>query len=342
MTRADSKSPVQPGQRRDSSRQVLSVQRSRLIAAAIDCCEEGPLTRLTVARIIARARVSRKTFYEVFIDAEDCFLAAFDDVYQHIRERALAGYADGQDWRSGTRAAVGEVLSLLESEVGLARLCIVDAFAAGERVLARRTEIIDEIGGAIDAGRRHSSTPPPPEGLTGRAIAGGALALLHSLLVEEATPRLTEWAGPLMAMIVIPYLGRAEACQEIKASPSKGPPRSTRHRAPELDVLAGLQMRLTYRTVRVLGAVGQHPDASNRDIADAAGIYDQGQVSKLLKRLARLDLVENHGGGQQKGASNAWRLTDLGARTHRLALGRRADRLRPAKHAPPIAPLRRS
>ena len=60
-----------------------------------------------------------------------------------------------------------------------------------------------------------------------------------------------------------------------------------------------------------------HPDASNREVAAAAGIGDQGQMSKLLARLARLGLIENLGVGQAKGGSNAWRLTADGARLER-------------------------
>jgi len=62
----------------------------------------------------------------------------------------------------------------------------------------------------------------------------------------------------------------------------------------------------------VLAAIAQHPGASNREIAEVAGVTDQGQISKLLSRLAGLDLIENHGYGQEKGAANAWRLTARG------------------------------
>ena len=76
-------------------------------------------------------------------------------------------------------------------------------------------------------------------------------------------------------------------------------------------------MRLTYRTVRVLVVIGERPGASNREIADLSGVADQGQISKLLARLARLELVENTGEGQEKGGPNAWRLTPRGARVER-------------------------
>ena len=75
-------------------------------------------------------------------------------------------------------------------------------------------------------------------------------------------------------------------------------------------------MRLTYRTVRVLMAIdslggrGSHP--SNRQVATAAGISDQGQISKLLARLQALGLIGNAGGDHAKGEPNAWALTSRG------------------------------
>jgi DNA-binding MarR family transcriptional regulator len=80
-------------------------------------------------------------------------------------------------------------------------------------------------------------------------------------------------------------------------------------------------MRLTYRTARVLEVAATHPGASNRLVGERAGIYDQGQVSKLLARLERLGLLANTGEGQSRGSSNAWRLTRKGAQvTQHLSL----------------------
>ena len=52
--------------------------------------------------------------------------------------------------------------------------------------------------------------------------------------------------------------------------------------------------------------------ASNRQIADQAGVHDQGQISKLLTRLQRLGLIDNTGHGQPNGEPNAWTLTPHG------------------------------
>lgn len=71
-------------------------------------------------------------------------------------------------------------------------------------------------------------------------------------------------------------------------------------------------MRLTYRTIRVLLAVAEQPGVSNRQVGDSAGIADQGQISKLLGRLQRLELISNTGLGPGTGAPNAWSLTGKG------------------------------
>ena len=73
-------------------------------------------------------------------------------------------------------------------------------------------------------------------------------------------------------------------------------------------------MRLTYRTVRVLMAIAAHPGSSNRVIANAAEVTDQGQMSKLLARLHDIGLISNTGGGAARGEPNAWTLTEKGWR----------------------------
>jgi DNA-binding MarR family transcriptional regulator len=76
-------------------------------------------------------------------------------------------------------------------------------------------------------------------------------------------------------------------------------------------------MRVTYRTARVLAAIAGQPGLSNREIGQRAGVNDQGQISKLLARLARLELAENVRAGQANGLPHAWRLTPRGKELER-------------------------
>jgi DNA-binding MarR family transcriptional regulator len=118
-----------------------------------------------------------------------------------------------------------------------------------------------------------------------------------------------------MSFIVAPYRGGGAARIELR-KPTPQPARSVQAVAAT-NPLGGLDMRLTYRTMLVLTVIAEHPGASNREVAEDSGIVDQGQISKLLGRLARLDLVENFGDGQSRGAANAWRLTARGKQLER-------------------------
>jgi AcrR family transcriptional regulator/DNA-binding MarR family transcriptional regulator len=73
--------------------------------------------------------------------------------------------------------------------------------------------------------------------------------------------------------------------------------------------------RLTARTYLVLAAIAELGTRdlapSNREISRAAGVRDQGQISKLLARLEGQGLAQNTG-GQTQGIPNAWRLTVRG------------------------------
>jgi AcrR family transcriptional regulator len=298
--------------------QVTEIQRSRMLAAAVEAVEEVGYARMTVAQVIGRAKVSRKTFYDVFSDREDCFLAAFDRAIGQVSVLAQDAYEQEQGWRDGVRASLMRLLMFLDDEPGLAKLCVVEALGAGARVLERRAQVLETLAGVIDRGRAVSNATREPPDVTAEGVVGAVFAVLHTRLLEQSGEPLTNLLNPLMSMIVLPYLGARAANREL-SRPRLDIQQDARQsvRARSRDPLEGLQMRLTYRTVRVLMVIAEHPGASNREIAEGSGIADQGQISKLLTRLARLQLVENTGEGQERGASNAWHLTERGTQVER-------------------------
>jgi AcrR family transcriptional regulator len=298
--------------------QVTEIQRSRMLAAAVEAVEEVGYARMTVAQVIGRAKVSRKTFYDVFADREDCFLAAFDLAIAQASTLAGEAYEREQGWREGVRSGLARLLMFLDDEPGLAKLCVVEALGAGTKVLERRAQVLERLAAIVDRGRAVTNATRQPPDVTAEGVVGAVFAVLHTRLLEESREPLTNLLGPLMSMIVLPYLGARAASKEL-SRPALDVHEGARQpvRSRSKDPLEGLEMRLTYRTVRVLMVIAEHPGASNREIAEGSGIADQGQISKLMTRLARLQLVRNTGEGQERGASNAWHLTERGAQVER-------------------------
>jgi AcrR family transcriptional regulator len=298
---------------------VTEIQRSRMLAAALEAVEEVGYGRMTVAQVISRAKVSRKTFYDVFADREDCFLAALEQAVSQAGKLVRESYERETVWREGVRAGLAELLAFLDEEAALAKLCLVEALGAGPRVLERRAELLEDLAEVVDRGRFVTSAVREPPEVAAEGVVGAVFAVLHTRALEEGGEPFTSLLGSLMNIVVLPYLGARAASREL-SRPAPEIRRSGSRSASGVlsrDPLAGLSMRLTYRTVRVLVVIGERPGASNREIAERSGVADQGQISKLLSRLARLELVENSGEGQERGGSNAWHLTLRGARVER-------------------------
>jgi AcrR family transcriptional regulator len=313
------------GGRASGVERVSEIQRARIIAAMTEvACERGA-SNVTVAHVVEQAGVSRRTFYELFEDREGCFLAAFDEGLRCAAERVLPAYRAEGRWSERIRASLTALLEFLDGEPVMG-LLLVGSSGTGAQALERRRQVLVHAIAAVDEGREQSKTGREPPPLAAEGIVGGVLSIMYSrLLASPRSPTMRDLdlggppasesdsllalTGPLMSMIVLPYLGPAAARRELERPVPKRHGAAPRSNG---NPLRELQMRLTYRTVRVLLAVATQPGGSNRQIADAAEITDQGQISKLLARLHGLGLIHNMGAGYVRGAPNAWMLTAKG------------------------------
>jgi AcrR family transcriptional regulator len=289
---------------------VREIQRARILAAAAQVLGADGYGGLSPARIVDRARVSRRTFYELFENREDCFLALFDETVERASRIATEAASAESAWRERVRSGLSALLVFLGSEPALGSLLITDALRAGPNVLGRRAQVLEALHAIVDEGRSQTTGREPPP-LTAEGTVGAVLAILHARMLESEGPPPIELLNPLMSTIVLPYLGAAVAAEELER-PTPNTPSARDDAKRRLDVLEGIEMRITYRTLRVLATIAQHPGASNRQIADRAGVVDQGQISKLLARLERLRLIHNAGDGQPHGEPNVWTLTPRG------------------------------
>jgi AcrR family transcriptional regulator len=291
--------------------QISEIQRSRLLTAAVSTVDERGYAGATVAHITRRARISRRTFYELFANREDCLAAVVEDAVRRVWAELPVAGMELLAWRERLRVGLGTILSFFDREPALARVCVVQSARGGPLMLERREEILEALAATIEEGRSEGVRGVECSPLTAEGLVGAALAIVHARLARGQREPLAGLLNELMGMIVLPYLGTAAARREQtrpvpQARVVRRPVGSGR---PPGDPLEGLQMRMTYRTARVLEGIAEHPGASNRVVSEYAGIQDQGQVSKLLARLQRLGLLTNTGHGRTKGEPNAWTLT---------------------------------
>jgi AcrR family transcriptional regulator len=305
----------------EASAQVSEIQRSRLLVAAVGVVDEFGYDGVSVTRITERARVSRRTFYELFENREQCLLAVLESVIGQIEAELAGAGLERLAWRERMRSGLWVILDFFDRDPALGRLCLTQAQRGESRMLAWRQEVFERLAAAIDVGRHESARAERVGALTAHALVGGIAAVAYAHLLDDTDPRasLRDLFGELVAMIVLPYLGPEAARRERGCTPPRHGGASARDRASDAalpvraDPLAELPLRLTYRTARVLLDVCDHPGSSNRQIAERVEIHDQGQVSKLLSRLQRVGLLTNSANGAPaRGDANAWLLTTSG------------------------------
>src|SRR5947209_15996704 len=143
--------PPNPGSRLPSGRhgltreEVMASQRARLVEAMVHGVAEKGYAATTVADVVERAGVSRRTFYEQFADKEACFLAAYDAALAAVLARiAETAGPDGPaaGWRERARAGVEAFLDLLAGQPAFAQALQVEILTAGPAALERRAGML--------------------------------------------------------------------------------------------------------------------------------------------------------------------------------------------------------
>ena len=215
--RRELRASASPRGRVDSTERerVAEIQRARMLGAMVDLTRERGAERVTVAHVVGRAGVSRRTFYELFEDREACLLEALDEALRRIEEAVLPAYRRERGWSARIGAALTAMLECFDADPATAALCVVDSLAAGPEALERRAHVVDALVGAVDRGRREAGAPAGLNRVTAEGVVGAVLGVLYTRLRETAPKPLLPLRGQLMSMIVLPYLGPEAAAAEL-------------------------------------------------------------------------------------------------------------------------------
>jgi AcrR family transcriptional regulator/Mn-dependent DtxR family transcriptional regulator len=304
--------PGMPARRsRGNEAHASGSQRARLLSATFALVGEQGYEAVSARSVAERAGVSTRAFYESFSDREDCFLAAFNHAIDGLELEARDGWESQLGWTARVRGALAALLEALDREPAVRRLVVVAALAAGPRVLARRARVLKSLAEVIDQGRSNAKAAAALPEFVAEGVVGATFGVIHARLLELRPEPLLGLLNQLMATIVLPYRGSAAAAREL----SRPTQRRVRGRsvplivAPRPSGLASpVDYRLTVRTQMALAAVAGRPGLNNREVSEAIGLADQGQVSRMMKRLQEQGLVENTQ-AHAKRLERAWRLT---------------------------------
>ena len=212
---------------------VRASQRGRMLAGMAGAVAEKGYARVAVADVIARAGVSRKTFYEHFENKEECFLAAYDFGVQVLLEavdEVIAAAAP--DWLAAASASTQRYLETLAANPNFARTFLVEVLAAGPRAIERRADVhqrfANQLAHAFAAARRDLPELPETPDYLFRAYVGAINELVTDTLVQEGAQALPGLLEPVLdvqaPLLMGPELAaRIRQAQATDAAPDLPP-----------------------------------------------------------------------------------------------------------------------
>lgn len=200
---------------------VTQNQRERMLLATAEVVAERGYQRTTIELIAKTARVALATFYEQFASKEECFLAALDEsvaaagaVFDELLDAELP-------WPEQIAAGLEILLEMVASEEARAKLCLVEAQAAGGPALARYQSMLEKVAPKLREGRElNPRAERLPEGLE-VSIAGGLAWLVHQRLVAGKLDDLRGLLPEMLQVTLTPYVGEVEAARAAEAAQAR-------------------------------------------------------------------------------------------------------------------------
>jgi AcrR family transcriptional regulator len=204
--------PLPSGRHSLTRETVLASQRGRLLDAMAQAVAEHGYGSTTIAHVVSRAGVSRKTFYDHFSDKNDCFLAMYDTGIGFLLQRVSDTIEGQEDPHSRLVVGLQAVLSILSAEPAFCRAIIVEVHAAGPEALARRRAVVSVFADRyLDANRQARKNGSKIAELSvdkALAVVGGMLDLISTRVEADRTETLPELADELTSFAVHNVLPR--------------------------------------------------------------------------------------------------------------------------------------
>lgn len=201
--------PLPRGRHGLSREEVETSQRSRILDAMIAAVDADGYVEATLTDVTGRARVSRKTFYEHFEDKEACFIAAFDDLFADLLAVARSAFDGPGEWPDRLGTALATVLSTLQDDRLVARICFVESLTAGPRAARVRNTAMGHFGVLYQPDADGDATDV--DRMTAQMLAGGLADVIYRRLVDPVPVDLRQLLPDLLYPALTMRLGPEDA-----------------------------------------------------------------------------------------------------------------------------------
>ncbi len=178
---------------------VAAHQRERLLNAMVEAVDERGFAATTISDLVARAGVSRRSFYEHYHNKDECLLATYDVVVERLGRRLFDAYDAVEGWNERLETYIRTLFEAAIERPDLARLVCVEMGAAGPAGVERWAEGARQLERFILDGFERApgeGTIPTP---VARAIVGALRRILYTRVRRARSSRALK--GELLKLV---------------------------------------------------------------------------------------------------------------------------------------------
>ena len=198
---------------------VVENQRDRILESVAAMCASKGYAEMTVEDVCTDAEVSRRTFYDLFDDKEQCFLDAYDQIVGRLFRAVSRAYSAGErPWTDRITSGLRALVEVFAADPALARVAVVDVLAAGQPALERRDAALRGFAAFFEPGSNVLPAEMTGHELLAQAVGGGLYEGLYAHVAEGKTASLPALLPDLVYCALVPYLGHAPAVSARKAA----------------------------------------------------------------------------------------------------------------------------
>ncbi len=192
---------------------VQRSQRERLIAAMVRVTAEKGYEATSVADILKASGVGRETFYELFADKQDCFVAAQRILFEDILDRITKAYKRPGPWPERARRGLAVLLDRLAMDPTATKFLFIEMGAVGTVAHEIFAEDFSHFVSLLDEGREESELARTLPNVSGIA-AGAVYAHIYEEILLGRTAELPQLLPQLTYELLLPFLGEEAAREE--------------------------------------------------------------------------------------------------------------------------------
>jgi len=192
--------------------------RERVLEAVVRIAAAKGYEATTVADVVEFAGVSMESFEAMFAGKEDCFLEAYEAVFDVLVAHVTAAFraADDESWPEQIAAGLGAIVELLAAEADIARMAMVEVTAAGADARGRYRAMLTRFTPFLEKGRTYSGQGEELPADTARFAIGGATSMIFDEIRAGRGPELKRSLPDLVFAVLMPYLGPEAAEDEMR------------------------------------------------------------------------------------------------------------------------------